>query len=206
MTREAQIRERYERDTAAHELTVLRDDGLYRHLRVAVPRSSFYWFDLMTWPGVLMVTGDCGTFVFSRTTDMFEFFESSRGGINPQYWAEKLKAPASRHVQIYSSEAYRARVREWHEQRAEEFDGDEEAAAALADAVKEQLLDRVADFEHEARDLLADFEHDRITTGDSWEWDLREWDWSFLWCCWAIVDGVKRYRALDATETEAAAA
>lgn len=30
---------------------------------------------------------------------------------------------------------------------------------------------------------------------DSWEWDLRDWDWWFLWACHAIQWGVAQYEA-----------
>jgi hypothetical protein len=49
--------------------------------------------------------------------------------------------------------------------------------------------------EHEAHRLLQDFEHDGVRLYDTWEWSLREYDWQFLWCCWAIVWGIERYRA-----------
>ena len=39
-------------DVAEHELTVRRDDGLYRHLRFQKPGTWIYGFDLITWPGV----------------------------------------------------------------------------------------------------------------------------------------------------------
>ena len=79
----------------AHEMTVLHDDGLYRHLRFTAMHlcndaewrttNGFYWFDLATWPGTLTINGDCGTYTFSRTTDMFEFFRSRYGisTVNP---------------------------------------------------------------------------------------------------------------------------
>src|SRR3954466_1726422 len=77
--------------TRPHEVTVLHDDGLYRHLRFRSPDHSAYWFDLITVPGCLIFRGDGDSFVFSRTEDMFGFFRSSReGSINPTYWSEKL--------------------------------------------------------------------------------------------------------------------
>lgn len=113
---------RFQRDTATHRMTVLHDDGLYRHLRFRShhlcndaeyrPTSSFYWFDLITWPGSLAINGDCGSFVFSRITDMFEFFRS-RYGINPQYWAEKLRAPEPAGATEYSEDRFRQLVVEY---------------------------------------------------------------------------------------------
>jgi hypothetical protein len=84
----AKSRERFEQETAEHEMTVLRDDGLYRHLRFQRPGTSIYWFDLVTWPGRLVICGDCGDLMFSRLRDMFEFFgpDSSRGGFEDARW------------------------------------------------------------------------------------------------------------------------
>jgi len=81
-------------DTAEHRLTVIRDDGLYRHLRLQRPGSSCYYYDVITWPGYLTVVGDMGTWTFSRIADMFEFFGGWTGYINTHYWSEKLEAGA----------------------------------------------------------------------------------------------------------------
>lgn len=88
----ATIAERFKRDTAKHELTVLHDDGLYRHLRLMEPRSSHHWFEIVTWPQSLTIRGDMGSYTFSRAQDMFDFFRRSAwaGEPNLQYWEEKL--------------------------------------------------------------------------------------------------------------------
>lgn len=222
MSYEAQVaesRERFVKDTAEHEMTVLLDTGEYRHIRFQKPGTSIYFFDLVTWPGHLTITGDCGTFQFSRTRDMFEFFvpagkdgfADSRWGINPQYWAEKLQAPKPGDAERYSYEVYRARVQEWLADELEQIEPDpsdelepEELepllakAAALRAAVADQLLAEYHDAvhsEHAAHELLRDFEHDGIRLYDTWEWSLREYDWQFLWCCWAVVWGIGQYRA-----------
>lgn len=92
--------ERFSKDTATHEMTVLRDDGVYRHLRFKGPGSSAYCFDLVTWTGHLAITGDMGANMFCRLDDMFEFFRTDRlhGGhtINPGYWSEKLQCAGER--------------------------------------------------------------------------------------------------------------
>jgi hypothetical protein len=92
-----QIAERFYRETEHHELTVLHDDGLYRHLRMMPPktRSSSYWYDIITWPHNLVFRGDGESFAWSRVEDMFEFFRSGiyKDGslhISASYWAEKL--------------------------------------------------------------------------------------------------------------------
>lgn len=50
--------ERFLKDVSEHELTVLHEDGLYRHLRFARPNSGQYHFSIVTWPGYLAYTGD----------------------------------------------------------------------------------------------------------------------------------------------------
>ncbi len=206
---ESQARERFIRDTADHKMTVLKDDDLYRHLRFQrEDGSSFYWFDIVTWPGCLVINGDCGTYTFSRLRDMFEFFgprgarggiEDERYGINPHYWSEKLRAPGRDPVRHYSFEVYVRRVTEWMDGQIA-YDGLEpDETSALRNAVHEQLLEHseydTEPDEHDAHRRLCEFEHNGVHIGDSWEWDLREYDWSFLWCCWAIVWGIGQYRA-----------
>ncbi|MFD8318617.1 hypothetical protein [Kitasatospora purpeofusca] len=91
---EQRAAEQFRRDTAKHELTVLHDDGLHRHLRVAEPGSGHLWFELVTWPGGLTIRGDMGCYIFSCAKDMFDFFRRSAwgGGPNLHYWAQKADA------------------------------------------------------------------------------------------------------------------
>jgi hypothetical protein len=90
---------RFIKDTAEHEMTILHNDGLYRHLRFKKPGTRFYWFDLITWPGYLTIAGDMGTFTFERTEDMLTFFRGA-GDINPQYWSEKIRPNALLGVKV----------------------------------------------------------------------------------------------------------
>src|ERR1700722_8964450 len=98
-------------------MTVLHDDGLYRHLRFirmveqedgSRKPTSFYWFDVITWPGCLTINGDMETFTFSRVTDMLEFFRGHEP--NYGYWAEKARGGTQ--VRRYSDERFRQLVAE----------------------------------------------------------------------------------------------
>lgn len=193
------VHKRFVDDTSDHELTVLRDDGLYRHLRFQKPGTSIYRFDIVTWPGYLAFVGDAGDFVFARTADMLEFFvpegRETSAGINPQYWSEKLVAPRPDAAQTYSYEAFKRHVSEWLDSVGDGLDPGERTA--LCAAVDERLLSPYLDAahsEHEAHVLLRDFECDGVRVYDSWEWSLREYRHDFLWCCYAIVSGIKSYR------------
>jgi len=70
--------ESFLRDVAEHAMLLIRDDGVSRHVRFAQPGTGCMHFDLITWPGYLCYTGDMGTYVFQRLTDMFEFFRTDR--------------------------------------------------------------------------------------------------------------------------------
>ena len=78
------------KDVAKHKMTVLHESEMYRHLRFSSGSFNMQ-FDLVTWPGMLTICGDMGTWVFSRLPDMFDFFRSSKLEINPYYWSEKLQ-------------------------------------------------------------------------------------------------------------------
>lgn len=92
--------ERFLEDIKSHEMTVVRSDGADRFIRFKRPGSGTYHFDILTWPGKLIITSDMGTWVFSRLEDMFELFRMDKKDfeyqkektlqINPDYWAEKL--------------------------------------------------------------------------------------------------------------------
>jgi hypothetical protein len=32
---------------------------------------------------------------------------------------------------------------------------------------------------------------------DTWEWDLGDWDWQFLWCCHAVQWGIGQHDGTD---------
>lgn len=230
---QADVAERFAKDVAGHAMTVLHDDGLYRHLRFAEPNHSFYWFDLVTWPGSLAIRGDCGGHMFTRTRDMFEFFRRNGNdhGINPGYWAEKLPDGA-RSVRKFSEDELRARVEEsvteygarlpdlvhrydhakiaydqsTHSERWPLGSTREPVKPKTLDEVRELIQDYDDDgrLSHEegARELLGELQRAGVAS-DSWEWDLSDWDWQFLWCCHAIAWGVRQYDAAKAAPAAA---
>ncbi|MBZ6290326.1 hypothetical protein KVH30_01910 [Streptomyces olivaceus] len=91
-----EIDARFARDTAAHRMTVLHEEGLYRHLRFEAPeRGSVGPFELITWPHNLVAkAGWTFHFDIDATLDMFDLFRRTAltGEINPGYWAEKVRA------------------------------------------------------------------------------------------------------------------
>lgn len=121
----------FKKQTKGHELHVLHEDGLYRHLRVQAPGTRMWGWDITTWPGHLATSGDISAgYVFSREPDMLEFFAHagvsqnyySDGApcIDVRYWAEKIQGPAARTTEVYSADAFLAELSE-HLEEHEEF-------------------------------------------------------------------------------------
>jgi len=79
--------------TKDHVMHILHEDGNYRHLRFQKPGTGIYHFDIITWPGSLVIRGDVGEgYVFTRELDMLRWFDHGQaiGHINAHYWSEKL--------------------------------------------------------------------------------------------------------------------
>ncbi len=181
---------------AAHQMTIIRDDGVHRHIRFRRPESSNQHFDLITWPGHLCFCGDMGTYVFQRIDDMFEFFRAhpDRKGlqINLGYWAEKLEAADRRTggaADEYSPDKFREQVKHWLD--------DCEASRKVRTEVKDQVLSRADDGEFWAMKAATKFEYEGFRLSDFWEANLRDYTYHFVWCCYALSWGINQYDALQ---------
>ncbi len=175
------------------EMTVLHDDGLYRHIRFG-QGGSVGWFQLVTWPGYLTITGDFNSFTFARIPDMFDFFKERPGYINPGYWAEKLVA-RGRKIEDISAEKFTAAVVRDFWERREDSIGEN---ADLFRAIREDVLSWAG--EGSERDMLHNFrfwmkDGTPFTFEDSWEWNLNDWSIHYLRACHAIVLGINKYQA-----------
>lgn len=211
--------DRFLKDAQAHQMEVMRDDGVNRHLRFKDPSSRAYWFDIITWPGTLCIDGDMGTFVFRRLQDMFTFFRTDQEhynktgradqlAINPGYWDEKLLVPAPRDVMEFSADSFRQHVKEAFDSWAERSEPDAEYStqaerdkfsddkAALWSALNDEVLSTADDGEVRAYDAARDFRCDDVPgfqMDDCWEWNCKEFKFHFLWNCYAIAWGIKAY-------------
>jgi hypothetical protein len=201
--------QRFERDVAQHEMTIIRDDGVDRHIKFRNPAESPYWFEILTWPGALCIRGDCGTYVFSRLTDMFEFFRTDRGNdpaklyINCSYWTEKLIAADShgRHdgsVMEFDEERFRATVLEWANDTKEGFSD----PGAFMSAVESDILYYVCNNEQESIRLAMDFEYDgRSPFHDIYEVNCKQYGFHVMWNLYAIAWAIRKYDAAKVAQT-----
>ena len=183
-------KESFLKDVESHNIAVLRDDGVYRHLRFAKPDTNVQMFDIVTWPGTLCYTGDMGTYVFSRLYGMFEFFRDSKGElrINESYWAEKVDASDRDGVTKFSNDAFKAAV--LHHCELYEFSKDD------LQEVNDELLANHYSNGYAAHDAATNFKTSSGRGfGDFWEYNTTEYMHRYLWCCHAIVWGIGKYNS-----------
>lgn len=195
--------ERFQETIGEHQLTIVHDDGLHRHLSCARPQSSDRYFNITTWPGFLCISGDMGCYVFQRIEDMFAFFRNDEMGINPGYWAEKLQAGPSIAPEEISKEwvedKFRLEIKEWFDDATEDWS--EEDKAEAWEEVESEVLSE-ADNEWRAINAAMEFRfNDEELFQDFWEVDCKQWKTHYLWCCYAIVWAIQQY---DAAKQEAA--
>ena len=193
---EQKIEANFPKDVAAHTMTVLLDQGLYRHLRFANGDSSTMAFDLLTYPGGLMIRGDMGCFVFERngSIDMFGFFRDDGGGrrCNEEYWETKVKAQSiwGDGIRRYDEDEARADI----EVDLSNIDG-------LSQEGYECIMEHLGsafESEEELRNAMVSWD----ATGDYTEEfqfdtdagrELRYYTTNYLWCIHAIVWGIEQY-------------
>ena len=196
-------------DVANHEMTIIRDEGVNRHLRFKKPGTSAYYFDIITWPGNLCFTGDMGTFVFSRIDDMFAFFrmddrdwnKNPNGlSINPGYWSEKITA-TTRHGghEEWDEDEFVRRVNEtrigWM-RTCRECGVNKDDRRELWEAVENDVLSdpsseplcvaKIYEFYHNAGS-------ERFEFMDFFDSSMTRFTFHFLWCCYALAWGINKY-------------
>ncbi|HIE4916020.1 TPA: hypothetical protein ACXNLX_000322 [Klebsiella aerogenes] len=185
-----EIDTRFLLDTTFHRLEIIRDDGLYRHLRMKQPGTSCYYYDIITWPGYLTVTGDMGTWTFSRIADMFNFFGAWEGEINTHYWSEKLEAGAGCSARELLAKEYNheAFCRSLKESMREYLDDSEE------DQTEDEDWDDEDETPNSEKAKVREAVRELCRGEFSNEWEayqaVYEADWPDRWSSWDICDGL----------------
>lgn len=176
----------FAKDVENHQMQVLVDDDLHRSLLFKQPNTGNQYFRINTWPHHLCISGDMGTFVFSRLPDMFEFF---RGDKEPNlgYWSEKLEAgTAEKHSE--------SRAREVILKQAEDAGLEPEDLEYAKLRIDRMELDSEFGFYNEVMNWS---EHE---LGFSVDTDgignCKEYTYHFTWCCHAIIWAIQQYDAL----------
>lgn len=198
--------ETFLRDVKKHQIRILRDDGLYRHIRFKRTDTNAYYFDLITWPGALCYTGDMGTFVFSRLADMFEFFRTDRDHIgelriNPGYWSEKLLAVdggrRSGSATEFDPQKFERVIKECLAGWLRHGGLNREERSELRALVQDDILDMIDEDERGNYDRAYSFCEDiggrEFRFEDLWDYSFTKYTNTFLWCCYALSWGIQKY-------------
>lgn len=191
---------RYNADTTEHEMTILLDQGLYRHLRFKKPGTGMYWFDIITWPGTLTIRGDMGNYVFAREEDMFTWFDLYH--VNADYWAEKLMAiDRQSQPREFSEQLFKQWLLQDFWERRHQYS--EHDAAEIWTDIRSGILD---DYEDRStalvcQYLLNGFHSNGYQYEDTWEHTWQEYTAQYLWCCHAIIAAIRDYREVKTAVT-----
>jgi hypothetical protein len=205
-------KESFLKDVVNHQIQIIRDDGVNRHIRLARPDTSCMHFDLITWPGHLCYTGDMGTYVFTRLVDMFAFFRRSelekKYSIDRRYWAEKCIAKDRDGIEQFDEEIFNKTVKritiEWV--RENSYRTTKEERRDLWDEVISDVIDADGDSGGYRKQIAAhEFYHEvnadlGFSFYDLFEHSFTDYTHRFTWCCFAIAWGIEQY---DIVKSEA---
>lgn len=204
----------FQRDVSTHEMQIVLDNGVYRHLEFRQADKSWnHGFHIITTPGRLMISGDMGTWVFSRIPDMFDFFRSPSGKINLGYWAEKCINGTSggrRQAKEYNGDVYKRRLIE----SLDNYDLTDEHRAMVVEELNEidfddehWVISQIRDFEVDldggepyisTREIARhgysrQKEREKFSFQDVWEIDMTVYSYHFTWCLYAIAWAINQY-------------
>jgi hypothetical protein len=191
-----------------HEVKVAMDNGVYRHLifRPAAGICSVGKVEIVTFPWSLVITGDMGTWVFSRVEDMFGFFRGGDGRINPYYWSEKVQNGVSggrrdSGCKEYDPDVFKQNVLDHLDNYDFEDSGTtkEEVLEALHNEIYWDIMS------HE--NIVGQIEDLKVGSGrwcfsEPWEIESEKWCYHYIWCCRFIVWAINQYDALKDGEVK----
>ena len=207
MSDRKKTQERFLADVRDHAIQIIRDDGVYRHVRFKRPNSNCMGFELITWPGMLCYTGDMGTYVFSRLNDMFNFFRMPQDqlfDIDFRYWAEKVEGQDKWDgLREWDEDSFKKEIRRqkgrlalaWHKKLKE--DQFEDLMRELDDVVNSsdeiEAVQRVRDFHFTYWDDQGEMRSIYLDTDDFPS--CKKYSYRFTWCCHALAWGIAQYDA-----------
>ena len=114
-----------------HEMTVLLDSGEHRHLRFKAPHTSNQYFDVITAPNRVIVTGDMGDFIWK--SDLLNFSPKHLlAGKSKEFSSEAVRNEITERI-----EGFCADISDWYEgdEVTEEYSSLEEFEAAFREEV-----------------------------------------------------------------------
>ncbi len=192
-------KESFLKDVENHELTILKDDGLYRHLRFRNPKTSNMYFEIITYPGGLLYRGDMGSYVFERIEDMLMFFRDDKKElrINSGYWSEKVQAESifGEGIKKFDPKKVRENVHGHYKEYFED-DPDSPEAKEVLEAIEDQIFcseDSSWSWVSNVNNFSIYGIDTKFNLGGFWESSTDSYTYYFIWCCYAIAWAVIQY-------------
>ncbi len=191
--------EEFLKDVATHRMTIEASDGVRRHILFKATKNKWnQWFEIVTWPGTLVIHGDMGSWTFSRVEDMFTFFRARRGAldINESYWADKLEggdSSGSRNAMQFDADAFRDGLLMRIESCGLDPSGREYVARELT-----ETLSACDGNEHAQYEAAYNFRcevpgYGAFTFDGSDMGSGNVYRYRFIWCLYAIVWGIHKF-------------
>lgn len=175
---------RFAGDVAQHEMVVIQDDDVARHLRFQQPGTWMYGFDIHTVGGMLVFTGDMQTFVFSVGENPMAFFRQPKPNFG--YWSSKLIACPLGGYETFSPERAKRYVSETGAEWLNDYEDDDPEREQLAGALAELVSHVDVEDESTFRERLDEFDIVGHRFWDWWEADFTELTYQLAWCLRAI--------------------
>lgn len=155
-------------------LHVLDDTPHFKRLRFMSPTESCIdRFDLVVWPGYLLIVGDMGEYLFRREPNMLAFFRESEEeareeipAINPSYWAEKCVAQGRENIrEPDGAEEFYAQVH----QLIGEYQREEQAEAACDEDASDEERETSARLVEEIAERCGEMTAALLTETQNWD-------------------------------------
>lgn len=166
--------------------------GRLRLLRFRREDKQFQgWFDIVSYPGTLIINGDYGCYAFARTPDMFDFFRTSRKEPNVDYWASKCLQPRKTFT-AYSPELFVHQVVDWIVERVK---GGDRFGPELRQRIRDEVIGEAENGQIAAISAALNFEDEagHSVFQDFYEVTTEAYDFGFLWCLYAVMWAVQQY-------------
>lgn len=187
-----------------HELSILHNEGLHRYMVFSNKGQNAYRVNITTWPGYLCISGDMGTYVFSRLPDMLSFFNED--GINPGYWSEKcVSMDKYSKIEEFSIDKFNSNVLTYLKDFIEEDCWNKEDLDKLSNDIVSELdylalrfgTNEEYAFYNWANEYgFKNKDDDMFEFIDFWDYDCNDYSYGFIWCCYAIKHITKLYYSL----------
>lgn len=188
----------FDNAVSEHEMTVLHDTGMYRHLRFKKPKSNNQYFDITTFPNHLVISGDMGDFTWRtwcKDADIFNGFSpnSLLAGKNKEFSSEALRGEINDIVESFCED-----IADYFE----DYEGDEyETVDEFEQAFRSEVLDHfdcceldeyrcVSAIENFSSDIIPDC---NLFEGFWTDFNADVPTYHYQWCVMAVSYAIERY-------------